>query len=432
LNKKDLLDYLRRSQTKAEEIKSANKKFDPRALDNINALSKHKAKLGKMTFIHGGTPLSLTLAAIKAGIKEGQKFESQMGMHVQTYVLKKIKGEDRTPNGLWAVPVGERDYDKVLSFSNPDMDIKTLKEEPFAEGMIVKTQIWTMNQDPDHPTVPMKIVYTTNGDYVGNPQMAKVLADRGIIPQKRNPDSNVCSIGFSKRTGKWYGWSHRAIYGFKPGDVVKKGDSTASSGWTKEYLEEHPEDDIALPVGFKAKNLDDAKRMAEAFAESVSSVQEEIEADIKPVPITRLKHASNKPSSVKIDIDVDNIPNSGYVIPKSDPIKVNLKRSSGSLTNKDGKTFEFKENDIQCTSKDGDTWIVDPAIFAKTYKRIGNLTYTKKPIPIRFRKSLETVTLQTKEGPVQANVGDLIMTGVDGEEWPVPPYKFKEIYDIFR
>ena len=33
---------------------------------------------------------------------------------------------------------------------------------------------------------------------------------------------------------------------------------------------EHPEDDTSIPVGFVAKDLVDAKRMAIAFAQSVS------------------------------------------------------------------------------------------------------------------------------------------------------------------
>ncbi len=57
--------------------------------------------------------------------------------------------------------------------------------------------------------------------------------------------------------------------GFGIGDVVKEGDCTNSSGWTEEYLIQHPECSLALPVGFEAKTLKDAKRMAIAFAESV-------------------------------------------------------------------------------------------------------------------------------------------------------------------
>ncbi len=32
------------------------------------------------------------------------------------------------------------------------------------------------------------------------------------------------TIGFSEKEQKWYGWSHRAIYGFSVGDKIKKGD----------------------------------------------------------------------------------------------------------------------------------------------------------------------------------------------------------------
>ena len=116
----------------------------------------------------------------------------------------------------------------------------------------------------------MRVAYTPNGDYIGDPKMARFLIEkRGIEPEKVNPEHNVCSIGFSESKNKWFGWSHRAIYGFGIGDVVKEGDCVASSGWTEEYLEEHPEEDLSLPVGFMAKTLDDAKLMAIAFAESV-------------------------------------------------------------------------------------------------------------------------------------------------------------------
>ena len=106
---------------------------------------------------------------------------------------------------------------------------------------------------------------------IGKPDVAAFLCDKnGIAPELSEPDARVCSIGFSVREQKWYGWSHRAIYGFKIGDVAVEGDCVCSSGWTDAYLAEHPEDDLSLPVGFEAKTLDDAKRMAIAFAESVS------------------------------------------------------------------------------------------------------------------------------------------------------------------
>ena len=118
--------------------------------------------------------------------------------------------------------------------------------------------------------VIVKSAYTPTGDYIGNKRNAHFLiTKRGIKPEKANPSHNVCSIGFCEAEQKWYGWSHRAIFGFGVGSEVKEGDCCASSGYTQAYLEEHPEDDISLPVGFIAKDLIDAKRMAISFADSV-------------------------------------------------------------------------------------------------------------------------------------------------------------------
>ena len=123
----------------------------------------------------------------------------------------------------------------------------------------------------DNAEVVIKSAYTVPGDdYIGDGKWAWRLYNKfGIKPEKADPSDNVCSIGFCEREQKWYGWSHRAICGFGIGDVVKKGDCTAESGWTDEYLEMYPAADKSLPVGFIAETLDGAKLMAIAFAESV-------------------------------------------------------------------------------------------------------------------------------------------------------------------
>ena len=65
-------------------------------------------------------------------------------------------------------------------------------------------------------------------------------------------EEKACGVGFSEKEQKWYGWSHRAIYGFGIGSKCKKGDAHyKGKEWT-------------------AKTLEDAKKMAEDFAESVS------------------------------------------------------------------------------------------------------------------------------------------------------------------
>lgn len=53
---------------------------------------------------------------------------------------------------------------------------------------------------------------------VGMEEHVQFLADREITHQLSH------GTGFSPKDGKWYGWSHRAIYGFEIGSTCKKGD----------------------------------------------------------------------------------------------------------------------------------------------------------------------------------------------------------------
>ena len=119
----------------------------------------------------------------------------------------------------------------------------------------------------------MASVFNEKKEYIGALKCFIWLLDKGIIPETiplRKGNERVCSIGKSVIDGKWYGWSHRAHYGFKIGDKVEKGSCCAKSGWTDEYLKEHPEEDLSLPIGFIAYTEEDAKKMAIAFADSVA------------------------------------------------------------------------------------------------------------------------------------------------------------------
>jgi hypothetical protein len=66
------------------------------------------------------------------------------------------------------------------------------------------------------------------------------------------------STGLNEKTGTWYGWSHRAIYGFKVGDKIFE----ANFGDDKTHFSKHGKKPI--------KTLDDAKLAAERFSEYVS------------------------------------------------------------------------------------------------------------------------------------------------------------------
>lgn len=83
-------------------------------------------------------------------------------------------------------------------------------------------------------------------------------------------DSNVACIGFSSKEQKWYGWSHREVYGFGVGDVIEEDNLACSSGFIESYEKEHPERCFNLKPGFKCETLNDCKKAAFAFAMSVA------------------------------------------------------------------------------------------------------------------------------------------------------------------
>lgn len=154
------------------------------------------------------------------------------------------------------------------------------------------------------------------------PSLIDFLAEHEItkldsLPEwkSRSPHAVAC-IGFSETEQKWYGWSHRAIFGFGIGSEVKKGDCaykptdpkdyedqmmefwkdpchlnmridrinddsftikwTYSNDTPNQYLR-NTEDGININYPeeygrgeWRAETLDDAKQMALDFAEAVS------------------------------------------------------------------------------------------------------------------------------------------------------------------
>lgn len=82
---------------------------------------------------------------------------------------------------------------------------------------------WTHHSQKDPLT--FHVYRNKTGDLVdvktgrNTPGLVKMLAKRGIEAQKRCKSHSVCSIG-KGADGKWYGWSHRAICGFGPGDMM--------------------------------------------------------------------------------------------------------------------------------------------------------------------------------------------------------------------
>lgn len=178
----------------------------------------------------------------------------------------------------------------------------------------------TRQTHPPGITVLSEIAYNLNDEYIGDPKTAKyICVDKKIVPELATPTNSVCSIGFNEKDQKWYGWSHRAIWGFTIGSKVTKGASgyrtsdkqellkelkddyrfnssdgsqikETSKGWIITVPAEVPTDSDCLEDDDKAerttkpyvyeyilgrgewaaKTLEDAKQMAVDFAESVS------------------------------------------------------------------------------------------------------------------------------------------------------------------
>lgn len=129
------------------------------------------------------------------------------------------------------------------------MSIKSVRK--FAKhGYMVVTYVIPLGIK--NKTFDFPCALTMGGDYIGTPKMARAICiKRGIIPMTRTITSKTCSIGFCPKDGKWYGWSHRAIYGFKKGMVGKKGH-------------------MGIKPGYRLKSFEDSRLAAEAFASEVS------------------------------------------------------------------------------------------------------------------------------------------------------------------
>jgi hypothetical protein len=87
----------------------------------------------------------------------------------------------------------------------------------------------------------------TDGSYVGlrgvtdegENSMLEFFIEHGISQLQNangNPE-NSASIGFSEAEQKWYGWSHRAIYGFGIGAEVKQGDCAYKAVDEEDFLQ---------------------------------------------------------------------------------------------------------------------------------------------------------------------------------------------------
>ena len=58
--------------------------------------------------------------------------------------------------------------------------------------------------------------------------------------------------------------------------------------------------------------------------------------------------------------------------------------------------------------------------------------YRKKPIVIEAYQTDKEIDIETLEGTIHASIGDYIITGVNGEQYPCKPNIFEKTYEPVR
>jgi hypothetical protein len=109
----------------------------------------------------------------------------------------------------------------------------------------------------DGHTFNMRRAYSPTGLYIGEAKDANFLAKKKGIRLFGSTSGHVANFGFNPERQVWYGWSHRAIVGFKIGDRI--------------FEENFGNDHTPFTKHGKViiKSLEDAKQAAKNFAKYI-------------------------------------------------------------------------------------------------------------------------------------------------------------------
>lgn len=92
-----------------------------------------------------------------------------------------------------------------------------------------------------------------------------------------------------------------------------------------------------------------------------------------------------------------------------------------------GVSLQGAAGDWELTDDDGDRWTVEPAAFARSYRRLPNGRYAKHETveAVRLTRAVE---VSTREGLSAAQTGDWLLRDARGAVWPVPDAVFRARY----
>ena len=102
---------------------------------------------------------------------------------------------------------------------------------------VVKTTGPGLEDAPDSYVSLIDDSYIT---FVGMEDNVKPYIKRGINQLQGNTrlSGKTASIGFNEEENKWYGWSHRAIFGFTIGSETKKGNCGYQPDTKENFMED--------------------------------------------------------------------------------------------------------------------------------------------------------------------------------------------------
>lgn len=60
------------------------------------------------------------------------------------------------------------------------------------------------------------------------------------------------------------------------------------------------------------------------------------------------------------------------------------------------------------------------------------LKFRKKPVVVEAYQTQKELIIKTLEGDMKASIGDWIITGINGEEYPCKPDIFEKTYELLE
>ena len=120
------------------------------------------------------------------------------------------------------------------------MDKNIIKSETNVDNLYIRRITLIDGSQYECDDFETETAYTLTGDYIGSVDTAEFLCRKmQIKPECISKKHTVCSIGFCEADNKWYGWSHRAYYGFTVGSKVSVGDAAYEPSTVEELYVAH-------------------------------------------------------------------------------------------------------------------------------------------------------------------------------------------------